>query len=93
MAMELASKSRSHQVCEPFALNPGRLGTRSQWRAPTKTSGSKLLHESHPKVPKDSNTGVLGPKYYHLNGTWDQKPSCLRPWTLRVVLDANPSGP
>ena len=32
----------------------------------------------------DPNNGVLGPKYYHVNGIWALKPYYLGPWTLRV---------
>ena len=31
--------------------------------------------------------GVLGPKYYNLNGIWDLKPHYLGPWTLRVTCE------
>ena len=35
---------------------------------------------------KDPNNGVLGPKYYNINGIWALKPYYLGPWTLRVKI-------
>ena len=36
-----------------------------------------------PLGSKDPNNGVLGPKYYDINGIWALNPYYLGPWTLR----------
>ena len=33
-----------------------------------------LNQKLYPKGPKDSDNGVVGLKYYHVNGIWDLKP-------------------
>ena len=38
------------------------------------------------KGSKDSNNGVLGPKYHNVCGIWALKPYYLGPWTLRACL-------
>ena len=42
-------------------------------------------YHPYPKGPR-TQIGVLGPKYYNLNGMWDLKPSYSGPWTLRAPL-------
>ena len=34
----------------------------------------------------DPSDGVLGRKYYNVNGIWALKPCYLGPWTLRAAL-------
>ena len=46
-------------------------------------NSSMSSYYNSPEGSKDSNNGVLGPKYYNLNGIWDLKPCYLGPWTLR----------
>ena len=42
---------------------------------------------THPKGPRTQINGVLGPKYYNLNGIWALKPYNLGPWSLKPRLD------
>ena len=42
-----------------------------------------IITYNDPKGPRAQTNGVLGPKYYNINGMWALKPYDLGPWTLR----------
>ena len=56
-------------------------------RRPAEDEGHPCsLKEITPNCPRTQIMGVLGAKYYSVNGIWALKPYYLGPWTLRECV-------